>query len=65
MKRRRIAVILAALLVAGFLYYFLFYLPGASGSELKASGHIEVTEVDMSLALNSRPPAISKSRKWT
>ena len=51
MKRRKIAVILAALLVAGFLYYFLFYLPGVSGSELKASGHIEVTEVDMSFRI--------------
>ncbi|RPJ18830.1 MAG: biotin/lipoyl-binding protein, partial [Desulfobacteraceae bacterium] len=51
MKRRRIAVILAVIVVAGLIYYFKFYLPGLSDSEIKASGHIEVTEVDMSFRI--------------
>ncbi|MGE5843203.1 MAG: biotin/lipoyl-binding protein, partial [Deltaproteobacteria bacterium] len=51
MKRRRIPVILAAVVAAGFFYYFRFYLPGIADSDIKASGHIEVTEVDMSFRI--------------
>ncbi len=51
MKRRRIAIMVAAIVAAGLIYYFKFYLPGLSDSEIKASGHIEVTEVDMSFRI--------------
>lgn len=51
MTRRKILVILAAVLGAGLIYYFNFYLPSLSDSEIRASGHIEVTEVDMSFRI--------------
>ncbi len=51
MKRLRIPVIIAAIVAAGLIYYFKLYLPGLSDSEIKASGHIEVTEVDMSFRI--------------
>jgi HlyD family secretion protein len=51
MKRRRIAIVIAALIAAGLIYYFKIYLPGLSDSEIMASGHIEVTEVDMSFRI--------------
>jgi HlyD family secretion protein len=51
MKRRRIAIMIAAIVAAGLIYYFKFYLPGLSDSEIKASGHVEVTEVDMSFRI--------------
>jgi len=51
MTRRRRPVIIAAIVAAGLIYYFKFYLPGLSDSEIKASGHIEVTEVDMSFRI--------------
>jgi HlyD family secretion protein len=51
MKRREIGVIAAAVVAAGLIYYFKFYLPGLSNGEIKASGHIEVTEVDMSFRI--------------
>jgi HlyD family secretion protein len=51
MKRRRIPLILAAIVAAGLICYFVFYLPSTSDSEIKASGHIEVTEVDMSFRI--------------
>jgi len=60
MKRRRILVIIAAVVAAGLIYYFKFYLPGLSDSEIKASGHIEVTEVDMSF----RIPVTWPSSLW-
>ena len=51
MRRHKILVILAAFIAAGLIYYFKFYLPDLSDSEIKASGHIEVTEVDMSFRI--------------
>ena len=51
MRRRKIAVIVAAVVAAGLIYYFKFYLPGLSSGQIKASGHIEVTEVDMSFRI--------------
>ena len=51
MRRRKIAVIVAAVVAAGLIYYFKFYLPGLSNGQIKASGHIEVTEVDMSFRI--------------
>jgi HlyD family secretion protein len=51
MKRRKIAVIVAVVVAAGLIYYFKFYLPGISDGEIKASGHIEVTDVDMSFRI--------------
>jgi len=44
-------VIPAAIVAAGLIYYFKFYLSGVSDAEIKASGHIEVTEVDMSFRI--------------
>lgn len=51
MKRRRILFVLAAVVVAGLIYYFSFYLPRLSNAAIQASGHIEVTEVDMSFRI--------------
>jgi HlyD family secretion protein len=51
MRRGKIAVIVAAVVAAGLIYYFKFYLPGLSNGQIKASGHIEVTEVDMSFRI--------------
>ena len=51
MNRRRIAIMIAAIVATGLIYYFKFYLPGLFDSEIKASGHIEVTEVDMSFRI--------------
>ena len=51
MKFLKIGVIVAAMVAAGLVYYFTFYLPSLSNTEIKASGHIEVTEVDMSFRI--------------
>lgn len=51
MKFLKIGGIVAAILAAGLLYYFTFYLPGLPNTEIKSSGHIEVTEVDMSFRI--------------
>jgi HlyD family secretion protein len=51
MKRVKLPVIAAAVVAAGLICYFKFYLPGLSNGEIKASGHIEVTEVDMSFRI--------------
>jgi HlyD family secretion protein len=51
MKRREIGVIAAAVVAAGLIYYFKFYMPSLSNGQIKASGHIEVTEVDMSFRI--------------
>jgi len=40
------------------IYYFSFYLSGLSNSEIKASGHIEVTEVDMSFRIAGHVQAL-------
>jgi HlyD family secretion protein len=49
MKRRKIIpLVLIFLVISGLVYYFGFYRPGLNGSKIMASGHIEVTEVDMS-----------------
>jgi HlyD family secretion protein len=52
MKRRKLIPPLLILLVTlGLIYYFGFYRPGLNASDIEASGHIEVTEVDMSFRL--------------
>jgi HlyD family secretion protein len=52
MKRRKlIPSVLILFVILGLIYYFGFYRPGLNGSEILASGHIEVTEVDMSFRL--------------
>jgi HlyD family secretion protein len=51
MKRRIIPLLIAAVIAAGLIYYFMFYLPSLSEVGIKASGHIEVTEVDMSFRI--------------
>jgi HlyD family secretion protein len=49
MKRRKlIPPLLILLVILGLIYYFGFYRPGLNGSDIEASGQIEVTEVDMS-----------------
>jgi HlyD family secretion protein len=49
MKRRKlIPSFLILLVILGLIYYFGFYRPGLNASDIEASGHIEVTEVDMS-----------------
>jgi HlyD family secretion protein len=53
MNRRKVIPPLAALLaVAGLLYYFLYYRSGLNDGTIRTSGHIEVTEVDMSFRLS-------------
>ena len=52
MNRRKIAPIVAfTLIAAGIIYYFAYYLPSLSNSTIATSGHIEVTEVDLSFRL--------------
>jgi HlyD family secretion protein len=52
MKRRKLILsVLILLVILGLIYYFGFYRPGLNGSGIEASGHIEVTEVDMSFRL--------------
>ena len=52
MKGRKIVAPVLVLLAAGALLYFYRYLrPEIPASEIEASGHIEVTEVDMSFRL--------------
>ncbi|MBN1105631.1 MAG: efflux RND transporter periplasmic adaptor subunit [Deltaproteobacteria bacterium] len=47
-----IPLMLAALLAAGLLTYFLYYRPILNDKTVRTSGHIEVTEVDMSFRLS-------------
>jgi HlyD family secretion protein len=52
MKRRKIILpALILLVILGLIYYFGFYRPGLKASGIMTSGHIEVTEVDMSFRL--------------
>jgi len=52
MKRKKILPAVIAVLAAAFLlYYFLYYRPLQNDTAIKTSGHIEVTEVDMSFRL--------------
>ncbi len=52
MKRRKlIPPVLILLVILGLIYYLGFYRPGLNTSDIEASGHIEVTEVDMSFRL--------------
>ncbi|MCJ7594989.1 MAG: efflux RND transporter periplasmic adaptor subunit [Desulfobacterales bacterium] len=52
MKGRKILVPILVLLAGGALvYYFRYLRPALSDSDIAASGHIEVTEVDMSFRL--------------
>jgi HlyD family secretion protein len=50
-RRKAIPLLIALLVVAGLLYYLLFYRPGLTNTVIRTSGHIEVTEVDMSFRL--------------
>jgi HlyD family secretion protein len=52
MKRRKLILpVLILLLVSGLIYYFGYYRPHLNASEILASGHVEVTEVDMSFRM--------------
>ena len=52
MTRRKIVPMVALILIAaGLIYYFAYYRPLLSDSMIATSGHIEVTEVDMSFRL--------------
>lgn len=50
-RRKAIPLLILLLAVAGLLYYLLFYRPGLTNTVIRTSGHIEVTEVDMSFRL--------------
>lgn len=53
MNRRKMAPIAALVLVAaGFAFYFGYYRPLVTNSRIVTSGHIEVTEVDLSFRLS-------------
>jgi HlyD family secretion protein len=53
MKRKKgLLIILAVLLAATLVTYFRFLRLDSSDSEIRTSGHIEVTEVDMSFRLS-------------
>jgi HlyD family secretion protein len=52
MKRRKALPLLVLILAAaGILYYLFFYRAGQDDGTIRTSGHIEVTEVDMSFRL--------------
>ncbi|MBW1666946.1 MAG: efflux RND transporter periplasmic adaptor subunit [Deltaproteobacteria bacterium] len=50
-KRKALLLLLLAVVAAGLYYYFNYYQHSPTSSEITASGHIEVTEVDMSFRL--------------
>lgn len=50
-KRKIIPLVLALTGVCGLLFYFGYYRPHHNGNGVRTSGHIEVTEVDMSFRL--------------
>jgi HlyD family secretion protein len=50
-RRKAVPLLIVLLAVAGLLYYLLFYRPGLTNNLIRTSGHIEVTEVDMSFRL--------------
>ena len=49
--KKALPLVLAVIIAATLVYYFRFLRPGSSDSEIRTSGHIEVTEVDMSFRL--------------
>jgi HlyD family secretion protein len=51
MKGKKALLLLFLLIAAAILYYFNFRPSGSEPSEIRTSGHIEVTEVDMSFRL--------------
>lgn len=52
MKRKKtLALLILILAVAGIILYLLFYRSGLNNGAIRTSGHIEVTEVDMSFRL--------------
>ena len=52
MKRFRIILLILILAAAaGAFYYYRFYQNGGNGSEIRTSGHVEVTEVDLSFRI--------------
>jgi HlyD family secretion protein len=50
-RRKAIPLLILLLAVAGLLYYLFFYRPGHTDNLIRTSGHIEVTDVDMSFRL--------------
>jgi HlyD family secretion protein len=51
MKRKVILGIVILAVAAALIYYFFIYRVGLNGQEIRTSGHIEVTEVDMSFRI--------------
>ena len=53
MKKWKVLPFVALILIAGgvFYYYYTYYQPHASNAGIMTSGHIEVTEVDLSFRL--------------
>jgi HlyD family secretion protein len=49
--KRGLLIVLVVIVAAIFVYYFRFLQQGSSDSEIRTSGHIEVTDVDMSFRL--------------
>jgi HlyD family secretion protein len=49
--KKPLLLVLAPIIAASLAFYFLFLRQGSPGTEIRTSGHIEVTEVDMSFRL--------------
>ncbi|MFH1090178.1 MAG: efflux RND transporter periplasmic adaptor subunit [Pseudomonadota bacterium] len=49
--RKIIPVVILIIVLAGLVYYFAFYRSGRSEAVMATSGHVEVTEVDLSFRL--------------
>ncbi len=50
-RRKALPIVGLILIAAGLLYYFAYYRLEASNARIMTSGHIEVTEVDLSFRL--------------
>lgn len=50
-RRKAVPLLILLLAVAGLIYYVFFYRSGLTDGVIRTSGHIEVTEVDMSFRL--------------
>jgi HlyD family secretion protein len=52
MKSKKVLLFLLILVVAaGLIYYFVYYRTNHAGNGIRSSGHVEVTEVDMSFRI--------------
>ncbi|MBU2546900.1 MAG: efflux RND transporter periplasmic adaptor subunit [Proteobacteria bacterium] len=48
---KKISLLVALIAAVGLVYYFGFYRPGREEGSIRTSGHVEVTEVDLSFRL--------------